>query len=97
MGSVHHPILGLHEHSRKPTQLSRAHLVFFLWKFGFIPSLFIDRYKRFGYAFGFVASWTMVGLIAIYNLPVTTGASWSFYAAYIVTTAAPTSQPLNDT
>ncbi|KAI2463426.1 MFS general substrate transporter [Annulohypoxylon bovei var. microspora] len=65
--------------------------------FGLVLSLFVDRYKRFGYTIGFAAAWTMVGLIALYNLPVTTEASWSFYAAYVVTVAAPSWQPLNVT
>ncbi|OTB18984.1 hypothetical protein K445DRAFT_54466 [Daldinia sp. EC12] len=60
-------------------------------------SWFVDRYKRFGYTIMFAAVWTMAGLIALYNLPVTTEASWSFYAAYLVTVAAPGWQPLNVT
>ncbi|KAI5865489.1 MFS general substrate transporter [Durotheca rogersii] len=60
-------------------------------------SSLVDRYKRFGYTIGFVAAWTMVGLIALYHLPVTTHASWSFYAAYVVTVSAPSWQPLNVT
>ncbi|KAI2781601.1 MFS general substrate transporter [Daldinia loculata] len=52
---------------------------------------------RFGYTIMFAAVWTMAGLIALYNLPVTTEASWSFYAAYVVTVAAPGWQPLNVT
>ncbi|KAK1764342.1 MFS general substrate transporter [Phialemonium atrogriseum] len=55
----------------------------------------VDRYKRFGYAIIFSALWTLAGLIALYHLPVTAKASWSFYAAYIVTQAAPAWQPLN--
>ncbi|OTA94856.1 hypothetical protein M434DRAFT_10376 [Hypoxylon sp. CO27-5] len=65
--------------------------------FGLVLSWFVDRYKRFGYTIGFAAVWTMVGLIALYNLPITTKASWSFYAAYVVTVAAPSWQPLNVT
>ncbi|KAI1074120.1 MFS general substrate transporter [Whalleya microplaca] len=65
--------------------------------FGLPLSWFVDRYKRFGYTIMFVAVWTMVGLIALYNLPVTTDASWSFYAAYVFTSAAPTWQSLNVT
>ncbi|KAI0011194.1 MFS general substrate transporter [Xylariaceae sp. FL0662B] len=65
--------------------------------FGLALSWFVDRYKRFGYAIIFVAVWTMAGLIALYNLPVTTDASWSFYAAYVFTSAAPTWQSLNVT
>ncbi|KAI0897789.1 MFS general substrate transporter [Annulohypoxylon nitens] len=64
---------------------------------GLILSWFVDRYKRFGYTIGFAAAWTMAGLIALYKLPVTTKASWSFYAAYVVTVAAPSWQPLNVT
>ncbi|KAL7625059.1 hypothetical protein AAE478_004273 [Parahypoxylon ruwenzoriense] len=30
-------------------------------------SRFVDRYKRFGYTIGFVAVWTIVGLIALYS------------------------------
>ncbi|OTA67453.1 MFS general substrate transporter [Hypoxylon sp. EC38] len=65
--------------------------------FGLVLSWFVDRYKRFGYTIGFAAVWTMVGLISLYNLPITTKASWSFYAAYVVTVAAPSWQPLNVT
>ncbi|KAF3063748.1 hypothetical protein GL218_02507 [Daldinia childiae] len=57
--------------------------------FALVLSWFVDRYKRFGYTIMFAAVWTMAGLIALYNLPVTTEASWSFYAAYVVTVAAP--------
>ncbi|KAI1390999.1 MFS general substrate transporter [Hypoxylon trugodes] len=64
---------------------------------GVFLSQFVDRYKRFGYTIGFAAVWTMAGLIALYKLPVTTQASWSFYAAYVVTQAAPSWQPLNVT
>ncbi|KAI1764068.1 MFS general substrate transporter [Hypoxylon sp. FL1150] len=65
--------------------------------FGLIVSWFVDHCKRFGYTIIFVAIWTIVGLIALYNLPVTSKASWSFYAAYVVTNAAPSWQPLNVT
>ncbi|KAI8964039.1 MFS general substrate transporter [Daldinia sp. FL1419] len=65
--------------------------------FALVLSWFVDRYKRFGYTIMFAAVWTMAGLIALYNLPVTTEASWSFYAAYVVTVAAPGWQPLNVT
>ncbi|KAI0119414.1 MFS general substrate transporter [Daldinia grandis] len=65
--------------------------------FALVLSWFVDRYKRFGYTIMFAAAWTMAGLIALYNLPVATEASWSFYAAYVVTVAAPGWQPLNVT
>ncbi|KAI4867270.1 MFS general substrate transporter [Hypoxylon rubiginosum] len=65
--------------------------------FGLVLSWFVDRNKRFGYTIMFVAVWTLVGLIALYHLPVTSKASWSFYAAYVVTVAAPSWQPLNVT
>ncbi|OTB07793.1 hypothetical protein M426DRAFT_267012 [Hypoxylon sp. CI-4A] len=65
--------------------------------FGLVLAWYVDRYKRFGYAIMFAAIWTMAGLIALYNLPVTTQASWSFYAALLVTNAAPSWQPLNVT
>ncbi|KAL3457529.1 major facilitator superfamily domain-containing protein [Aspergillus heterothallicus] len=65
--------------------------------FGIILSGFVDRYSRFGYAIIFAAVWTLAGLIALYHLPVTNKASWSFYAAYVVTQAAPGWQPINVT
>lgn len=65
--------------------------------FGLVLSRFVDRYKRFGYTIMLTAVWTLVGLIALYHLPVTTQASWSFYAAYVFTVAAPSWQPLNVT
>lgn len=59
----------------------------------------------------FAAVWTLAGLIALYvslgyndngvsanssqHLPVTSRASWSFYAALLFTQAAPSWQPLN--
>ncbi|KAJ9150375.1 MFS general substrate transporter [Pleurostoma richardsiae] len=64
---------------------------------GLALSYLVDRYKRFGYAIIFSAVWTLAGLIALYRLPVTSKASWSFYAAYVVTQAAPSWQPLNVT
>ncbi|KAI1495436.1 MFS general substrate transporter [Biscogniauxia marginata] len=64
---------------------------------GLALSFLVDRYKRFGYAIIFAAVWTLAGLIALYRLPVTAKASWSFYAAYVVTQAAPVWQPLNVT
>ncbi|KAL3473945.1 major facilitator superfamily domain-containing protein [Aspergillus californicus] len=65
--------------------------------FGILLSGLVDRYSRFGYAIIFAAIWTLAGLIALYSLPVTSKASWSFYAAYLVTQAAPTWQPINVT
>ncbi|CEL02569.1 hypothetical protein ASPCAL03737 [Aspergillus calidoustus] len=65
--------------------------------FGIILSGFVDRYSRFGYAIIFAAVWTLAGLVALYHLPVTNKASWSFYAAYVVTQAAPGWQPINVT
>ncbi|KAL2289318.1 hypothetical protein FJTKL_02322 [Diaporthe vaccinii] len=62
---------------------------------GFVLSSVVDRYKRFGYAIVFAAVWTLAGLIALYHLPVTFKASWSFYSTYVVTQAAPSWQPIN--
>ncbi|RKU43065.1 hypothetical protein DL546_000705 [Coniochaeta pulveracea] len=64
---------------------------------GLALSYLVDRHKRFGYAIIFTAVWTLAGLIALYRLPVISKGSWSFYAAYIVTQAAPSWQPLNVT
>ncbi|KAH6654748.1 major facilitator superfamily domain-containing protein [Truncatella angustata] len=65
--------------------------------FGVALASVVDRTKRFGYAIIFVAIWTLAGLIALYHLPVTTKSSWSFYAAYVVTQASPSWQPINVT
>ncbi|CAI7582796.1 unnamed protein product, partial [Penicillium discolor] len=65
--------------------------------FGIVLSAFVDRYSRFGYAIALSAVWTLAGLIALYSLPVTSKASWSFYAAYLVTQSAPNWQPINVT
>ncbi|KAI2621698.1 MFS general substrate transporter [Hypoxylon sp. NC1633] len=64
---------------------------------GLVLGTIVDRYKRFGYSIMFAATWTLAGLIALYTLPVTTEASWSFYAGYVVTVASPNWQPLNVT
>lgn len=64
---------------------------------GLALSFYVDRYKRFGYAIIFTAVWTMAGLIALFHLPVTRKGSWAFYAALVVTGAAPSWQPLNVT
>ncbi|KAJ9144773.1 MFS general substrate transporter [Coniochaeta hoffmannii] len=64
---------------------------------GLAVSYLVDRHKRFGYAIIFSAVWTLAGLIALYRLPVTSKSSWSFYAAYVVTQASPSWQPLNVT
>ena len=58
---------------------------------------YVDHYKRFGYAIIFAAVWTVAGIIALYHLPVTQKGSWAFYAALVVTGAAPGWQPLNVT
>ena len=34
--------------------------------FGFTLAIFVDKYKRFGYAIMFAAIWTLAGLIALY-------------------------------
>lgn len=65
--------------------------------FGVALAWYVDRYKRFGYAIMFAATWTVSGVIALYYLPVTQRKSWSFYAALVVTQAAPGWQPLNVT
>ncbi|OQE10556.1 hypothetical protein PENVUL_c004G00909 [Penicillium vulpinum] len=65
--------------------------------FGIALSAFVDRYSRFGYAIIFSAVWSLSGLIALYCLPITSKASWSFYAAYLVTQSAPNWQPINVT
>ncbi|KAJ5496516.1 Major facilitator superfamily domain general substrate transporter [Penicillium fimorum] len=65
--------------------------------FGILLSAFVDRYSRFGYAILFSAVWTLAGLIALYSLPITSKASWSFYAAYMVTQSSPNWQPINVT
>ncbi|GAA5889052.1 hypothetical protein JCM6882_009729 [Rhodosporidiobolus microsporus] len=58
----------------------------------------VDRYRRYGWAINFAALWTVVGLIAVYHLPISaTNGSWSFYAALIFTLAAPNWQALNVT
>ncbi|KEZ44019.1 hypothetical protein SAPIO_CDS3738 [Scedosporium apiospermum] len=41
--------------------------------------------------------WTLACLIALYHLPVSSKKSWSFYAAYLLTQAAPGWQPINVT
>lgn len=64
---------------------------------GLALSFYVDRYKRFGYAILFTALWTMAGLIALFHLPVTSEGSWSFYAALVITNAAPSWQALNVT
>ncbi|KAL5408500.1 hypothetical protein PMIN03_006469 [Paraphaeosphaeria minitans] len=64
---------------------------------GLALSVYVDRCKRFGYAIMFTAVWTMAGLIALFHLPVTEKGSWSFYAALVITNAAPSWQPLNVT
>ncbi|KAJ5781159.1 Major facilitator superfamily domain general substrate transporter [Penicillium paradoxum] len=65
--------------------------------FGIALSAYVDRYSRFGYAIIFSAVWTLAGLVALYCLPITSKASWSFYAAYLVTQSAPNWQPINVT
>lgn len=65
--------------------------------FALVLAALVDRYKRFGYAVIFAAIWTIAGLIALYHLPVTEKGSWAFYAALVVTGAAPVWQPLNVT
>ncbi|KAJ5491996.1 Major facilitator superfamily domain general substrate transporter [Penicillium expansum] len=65
--------------------------------FGIVLSAVVDRYSRFGYAIAFSAVWTLAGLIALYCLPITSQASWSFYAAYLVTQSSPNWQPINVT
>ncbi|KAL5380456.1 hypothetical protein DPSP01_007777 [Paraphaeosphaeria sporulosa] len=61
---------------------------------GLALSFYVDRYKRFRYAIIFAAVWTLVGSITLFHLPVSSG-SWSFYAALMITNAAPSWQPLN--
>lgn len=57
-----------------------------------------DRYKKCGATIIFVGIWTVVGLIAIYELPISpTNGQWSFYAALVFTQAAPNWQALNVT
>ncbi|PKS06187.1 hypothetical protein jhhlp_007504 [Lomentospora prolificans] len=65
--------------------------------FGLVLASFVDRYKRFGYAILFTGIWTLACLIALYHLPVSSKSSWSFYAAYLLTQAAPGWQPINVT
>ncbi|KAH7074042.1 major facilitator superfamily domain-containing protein [Paraphoma chrysanthemicola] len=64
---------------------------------GVALATYVDRYQRFGYAIIFAAVWTIAGVIALYHLPVTQKGSWAFYAALVVTGAAPGWQPINVT
>jgi MFS family permease len=64
---------------------------------GVALATYVDRYKRFGYAIIFTAIWTIAGVVALYHLPVTQKGSWAFYAALVVTGAAPSWQPINVT
>ncbi|GAA5865058.1 hypothetical protein JCM8547_007698 [Rhodosporidiobolus lusitaniae] len=65
--------------------------------FSVILAWFVDKWKNlYGLAIIFTATWTVVGLIAVYSLPISaTNGSWRFYAALIFTSAAPNWQALN--
>ncbi|KAL1412249.1 hypothetical protein Q8F55_003260 [Vanrija albida] len=58
---------------------------------------FADKWDRRGYPILFVALWTLAGLIALYKLPILSGGNWGFYAAMVVTAAAPVWQSYNVT
>ncbi|TYJ55196.1 hypothetical protein B9479_004130 [Cryptococcus floricola] len=62
-----------------------------------ILSRFSDRWDRRGWFILFSAVWTLAGLIALYKLPILSGGNWGFYAAMVVTAAAPSWQSFNVT
>ncbi|GAA5974281.1 hypothetical protein JCM11641_006710 [Rhodosporidiobolus odoratus] len=58
----------------------------------------VDRYKKYGLAIVFTGMWTVIGLVAVYCLPIgLTNKNWSFYVALVFTLAAPNWQALNVT
>ncbi|WVQ82083.1 hypothetical protein IAT38_004211 [Cryptococcus sp. DSM 104549] len=58
---------------------------------------FGDKYDRRGIFIFFSSIWTLAGLIALYKLPILSGGNWGFYAAMVVTAAAPSWQAFNVT